>query len=112
MIVGQRQIWDRHQGDQDDTVVLALDGISTLPISTVVKGWVARNLAAPVELAATITNAAAFEVTVALGSAGGWLDSAAIGAWRFVVTADFSDGRGPVTWPEKGHNVIRVHGRV
>lgn len=112
MTLTAQRIWDRHQGDRDDTIVLALTGISVLPPTTIVKGWVARNLAAPVELTCTITDAATFEVTVALGGDTGWLSTAAIGTWRFTVTCDFVDGRGPITWPEKGHAVIRVHGRV
>lgn len=105
-------VWDRHQGDQEDTIEFFLDGPSALPITTIVKGWVARNLGAPVELTATITDVATRRVMVQLGSAGGWLDTAAIGEWRLTATCDFDDGRGPLTWPEKGHAIIKVHGRV
>lgn len=113
MTVTAQPVWDVHKGDEDDTLVVRLDGEETLAgVVATVKGVVAYKLRPPVELAAAVTDGPGRIVTVQLGSEGGWLDSAILGDWRFVVVVTFLDGRGPLTWPERGHACVRVHAPV
>lgn len=109
MTLPGQQVWERHQGDQDESVEVRLDGISTI-VGGTFTGVVARGLGTPVVLTALITDAPGRIVTVQLNP---WLDDAQIGDWRFVVRGLFSGGGvGPWTWPQRGHNIIRVHGPV
>lgn len=98
--------WRRYQGDIDDIAVVAdlgvgaVAGVNDLSTVVSVEAHVSYGGAAPVVLAAAVTDAAASEVTVQLGTAGGWLATAELGCWRFTRVYTFAGGVGPVTWPE------------
>lgn len=88
-----------HQGDRGDTRVVTLGGIATLTSASSVRALITRDDTIVV-LAAAVTDAAACEVTIQLGSADDdWLPSRPeVGAWRVQVEVTFADGS-VLTWP-------------
>lgn len=104
--------WQRHQGNVNDVVKVALLGVGTVAgvddLSTVtgVSATVQFSTGAPVALTASVTDAAASEVTVHLGT---WLsgspaptlsNAARLGCWKLRYLLTFSGGIGPLYWPE------------
>lgn len=107
MTVTTTPLWKRHQGDEDDTLDVGVDGLApgdSLLVDAI-HAEVALNLGTPVPLTAAVTDPVARTVHVQLSP---WLDTAELGDWRFVLKITFAGGKGPITWPEQ-HATIRVH---
>lgn len=99
-------LWDRHQGD-DDTIDVALDGVEDLVGIASIRAEVAFKLDDEIVLTAAVTDAVEREVHVTLTP---WLATAELGDWRFVIKVVPAGHTEPITWPERGHAIIRVHG--
>ncbi len=104
--------WDRHQGNVNDVVKVALLGVGTVAgvddLSTVVTAaaTVQFGVGTPVALTAAVTDPGASEVTVHLST---WLsgtpapnlaNAARLGCWKLRYFLTFSGGVGPIGWPE------------
>jgi hypothetical protein len=103
--------WKRHRGNVNDVVKVALLGVGSVAgiddLSTVsaVSATVQFSTGTPVPLTAAVTDAAASEVTVNLGT---WLsgspapnlaNAATPGCWKLRYLLTFP-GAGPLMWPE------------
>lgn len=99
-------VWNRVQGDIDDTIVVTLNGIDNLAGVDTVEGHVWRGTTTET-LDAAVADSAARTVTVQLGDADGWLATATAGYWRFEVQATFGDGT-VLTWPADAADRIYV----
>lgn len=97
-------LFERVQGDVNDTLVVQLDGVGNFTAATAdASAWTTGG--AVVALTAAVVNAVDAEgspcgrCTVNLGGAGGFL-STAVGTYLLEYTVTFSDGT-KLTWPEK-----------
>lgn len=104
--------WERHQGNVNDIVVVALlgvgkiAGVDDLSTVTLITATVQYSTLTPVALTAAVTNPGLSEVTIHLGT---WLsgnpaptlaNAARLGCWKLRYFLTFSNGIGPVAWPE------------
>lgn len=104
--------WERSQGNVNDVVIVgllgagAVAGIDDLSTVTAVSATVQFSNLTPVALTATVTDPAASEVTVHLGT---WLsgnpaptlaNAARLGCWKLRYLLTFTGGIGPLYWPE------------
>lgn len=98
--------WTRVQGDENDTLVVTLNGVDSLePVTEVVARVSQRTSTDPAtELTATVSDPVAREVTVQLSP---WLDTANPDVWKMEVQATFISGES-LTWPASAPATITV----
>lgn len=102
-----RAQWHRRQGDEDDTIIVGVDGVLDLTAVTAVSAEIYYGSDPAVVLTAGVSNAATREVTVQLGGAAGWLATAKEGRWRLYLVFSFG-ATGPITWPDEGYGEIII----
>jgi hypothetical protein len=101
--------WFRRSGDEDDTIIVGVDGMLDLSTVLAVEAHVRYGAEPKVVLAASVTDIANREVTVQLGAApAGWLPTAKPGDWRLTLKLTFNGIPGPLTWPDEGYGTITV----
>jgi hypothetical protein len=113
----------RTAGDEDDTIVVTLNGVNNLASATAAEAhvWRTDGSGSTTTLSATVTDATARKVTVALGGPGGWLpglesvvtkDAGEL-TYFFEIQLEFGSS-GPLTWPgareDLGKIVVRPQG--
>lgn len=94
------------KGDRDDKRDILLQGVTSLAPVASVEAHVWKRGATTATLTATIDVATRI-VTVQLGGAGGWLETAVAGTWNMEIQVTFSSGA-ILTWPESGPDEIHV----
>lgn len=95
------------QGDIDDTRVVRVDGIDSIPAGTTVRALVHRDPTTAV-LVATVIDGTERTVRIDLGAAGGWLPSRpAVGVWKVQLEFTFPSG-GVLTWPTDSDAYLAV----
>lgn len=100
--------WIKVAGDEGDTLTVTLNGVANLATAETVEAHVWRG-AESATLAAAVTDSAARQVTVQLGT---WLgDGPAAGEWRLEVQVGFAGGV-ELTWPALRPDVISIRAQA
>jgi len=96
-------------GDLGDTRTVTLGGIADLTAAVSARGIVSYSADQTVtaELDATIPDPDATDITVELGGAGEWLQTAAPGVWLLEVEVTFADGS-VLSWPQGSADTLVV----
>lgn len=99
--------WNKVAGDVGDTITVTLGGIANLDTVSAVEAHVWKQGSTPATLTATVLDATACTIEVALGDDEGWLAETTSGRWNIEYELTFGDGS-KLTWPQLSPDLVVV----